>query len=345
VQAFKICRRHRSVNLGTIIRAMPHVTFIHGISNQPRAEPLLDLWRRSLADGDGIDLGAEGVTSSMVYWADVMYAEPLSEAAAESAGDEAAVEALASAPPDLGLAGMDDGERLWVARLAATLAVPLAADGIAEAAPSAGAAATAAPETAEASPARAVLERIPLPWAVKEPIMRKLLRDVHHYLWNVEHSPRQGTGYRVQDEIRGRVLRALDAGAAQPPPHVVICHSMGTVIAYDCLRRVAAAPAIDGLMTVGSPLGLDEIQDKLRPEWNRDDGFPMAKLRGRWVNVYDRLDPVAGFDPYLANDYRAAGEAAIHDLNEQSYGAWRHDMRKYLAGPELRGRLREMLGL
>ncbi len=330
---------------------MAHVTFVHGIANKPAPDPLLDLWRRSLADGDGIDLGAEGITSSMVYWADVMYAEPLAEADTESAADEALSEARAPEPADLGIERMDAEERLWVARLAAKLAVPLAVTEAAEVADAArevgaaAAAATGAVEAAAAGPVAATLERIPLPWAVKERIMKKLLRDVHHYLFNVDHSPRAGSTYRVQDEIRGRMLRALDEGAAQEPPHVVVSHSMGTVIAYDCLRRVGAVPAVDALMTIGSPLGLDEIQDKLRPEWSRDDGFPHAKLRGRWVNVFDHLDPVAGFDPKLANDYRRGGRDVIDDLNEQNHGTWRHDITKYMAGPRLRGKLRELLGL
>jgi hypothetical protein len=33
------------------------------------------------------------------------------------------------------------------------------------------------------------------------------------------------------------------------------------------------------------------------------------------------------------------------DLNEQSWGAWRHDVSKYLAGAELRKRVAAMLEL
>lgn len=309
---------------------MPHVTFIHGIANKPATDPLLALWRRSLADADGLDLGAEGVTSSMVYWADVMYPEPLAEAMEESAADESTVEAVSPESADLGVENMDAEEQRWVAELAAKLAVPLVAEEAIEAAP---------------TPVREQLERIPLPWPVKERLMRRLLRDVHHYLFNVEYTPRPGQTFRVQDEIRGRMIRALEEGAARPGPHIVVSHSMGTVIAYDCLKRVAGAPVVDGLMTIGSPLGLDEIQDKLRPEWSRDEGFPHEKVRGRWVNVYDRLDPVAGFDPNFANDYRRGGQKVVEDVNEQNSGSWRHNISKYLGGAQLRARLREMLDL
>jgi pimeloyl-ACP methyl ester carboxylesterase len=56
-------------------------------------------------------------------------------------------------------------------------------------------------------------------------------------------------------------------------PHIVVSHSLGTVIAYDCLKRIPECPAVDGLITLGCPLGLDEIQDKLQPGWTRADGF------------------------------------------------------------------------
>ena len=45
---------------------MAHITFIHGIANKPAPDPLLKLWRRGLAQGRGLDLGTEGITSSMV---------------------------------------------------------------------------------------------------------------------------------------------------------------------------------------------------------------------------------------------------------------------------------------
>lgn len=68
---------------------MPQVTFIHGIANKPAADGLHEIWLQSLAGDDGVNLGAKGVTTSMVYWADVMYAEPANEADAhESTGAE-----------------------------------------------------------------------------------------------------------------------------------------------------------------------------------------------------------------------------------------------------------------
>ena len=98
-------------------------------------------------------------------------------------------------------------------------------------------------------------------------------------------------------------------------------------------------------MTIGSPLGLDVVQDRLLPEWTRRDGFPSDRLRGRWVNVYDGLDPVAGFDAVLADDFQRDGVAAIDDIEEPNSGGWRHSIVKYLAGPRLSGELQRLLEL
>jgi hypothetical protein len=316
---------------------MPHITFIHGISNKPPAAQLLPLWEQALGREDGIDCGAEGVTTSMVYWADVMYTGPDTD----GAGYESAVEleAVAEVQPEW-REELPDAERQFVEALADRIGADLA--GPEEEAPPPD---TKPPTTPAEAAALEQLERVPLPWFIKRPLMKVLLRDVHHYLFNVDHAPRPGERFRVRDEIRSRALEALNAGARLPGPHVVVSHSMGTVIAYDCLKRVADSPPVDALVTLGSPLGLDEIQDKFRPEWTRDDGFPHERVRGEWVNVFDRLDPVAGFDAKLANDYRRGGSGVIHDIHEPNWGKWRHSITKYLRGQQLRSELRRLLDL
>lgn len=301
---------------------MPHVTFIHGMCNKPAADLLLQSWLSSLADGGGLDLGAAGVTSSMVYWADVVYADPIT-------ADESPAASAAGASPEtkpIWRDALGPEEKAFVTRLAAKFGVDRPVE----------------PLPSEPQP---MASRVPLPWVVKRPLMESLLRDVHHYLFNAEYSPRPGTTYRVRDEIRRRTVTTLQDGMRGSGPHVIVSHSMGTLIAYDCLKRVAGVPGVDALMTIGSPLGLDEIQDCLRPEWSRDNGFPGERLSGRWVNVFDQLDPVAGFDPHLANDYCRGGAQVIEDLSESNDGVWRHDIAKYLAGPELRRRLLSLLAL
>jgi hypothetical protein len=297
---------------------MPHVTFVHGIGNKPPAEQLSGIWRGALA-AHGLDLEARGVSSSMLYWADLLNAAPLAESQLESADD-------------LELATVPDVGMLWAVRAQGEEAafIERLAHAIGYEDPAA-----RAPVFEAWGPAGWPTQRL----------MELFLRDVHHYLFDVEFSPRPGETHRIREEIRKRTIEALTPGPEQSGPHVLVGHSLGTVIAYDGLERVADCPEVDALLTIGSPLGLDVVQDRLLPEWTRRDGFPSARLRGRWVNVYDDLDPVAGFDAVLADDYQRDGAAAIDDIHEPNSGGWRHSIVKYLAGPRLRGELQRLLGL
>src|SRR4030095_2595530 len=197
---------------------MAHITFIHGISNKPVQDKLLKLWLRSLEEKDGIDLGTSGVSTSMVYWADVFYAEPLNDAMLESAQDlenNAALAAQEDGDPDMSSRHKITGEeKAMVDSLAAKLSFDVLVDD-----------AFTPPE----SEADRNLERIPLPWFVKRRIMKEFLRDVHHYLFNEPISPRTGVNYKAQDQIRARMIKALKEGAAKSSPHVVVSHSMGTI--------------------------------------------------------------------------------------------------------------------
>jgi alpha-beta hydrolase superfamily lysophospholipase len=146
----------------------------------------------------------------------------------------------------------------------------------------------------------------------------------------------------IRKTIRQRFLDVVCAPTTSRP-HIVVSHSMGTVIAYDCLKQVEGCADVDGLITIGSPLGLDEVQDKLKPGWSRADGFPGKRVAGKWVNLFDRLDPVCGFDPRLGNDFLRAGAAHVEDIAVQNDGAWRHSATKYLRQPQFCGALRSML--
>ena len=310
---------------------MPHVTFIHGIANKPPATDLLRIWREALANAsDPLPLGDLGVTSELVYWADLMYEKPDDNVAAHEGVLENTPEAVdgggGAAPPVPKTA--EEAEFLERMRKRMT--------------------ALSDTELADAPPVPAnpqgTLERIPLPWFIQKRVMNAFLSDVHHYLFDVEFAPPGRTPVRIQRTIRERFGTVLRTPAIMQP-HIVVSHSMGTVIAYDCLKRVADCAGVDGLITLGSPLGLDEIQDKLQPGWSAADGFPLEKVGAEWINVYDRLDPVCGFDPELANDFQKGSARIIEDIAVQNEGTWRHSITKYLRQPKVIGALRRMLKL
>ncbi|MDF0674759.1 MAG: hypothetical protein P0120_10560 [Nitrospira sp.] len=311
---------------------MPHVTFIHGLSNKPAADILHQIWRRALAKGSGgLDLGAKGVTTRMVYWADVVYPEPDPNVAAyESTSERTAQEVDASGDAHIPV-GENAKEKRFIQAMRAQDTRMTDAE------------IEKAGDQGSTDESATKLERIPLPWWIKKKVMEAKVRDAYLYLFNKEFSPRPGIAYKVQDHIRKLFIDAIKAAPARGP-HVVVSHSMGTIIAYDCLKRVPGCPVIDGLMTLGSPLGIDEVQDCLEPEWSRSNGYPTSLIRSQWVNVYDHLDVVCGADPIIANDFCEGSVKRIQDVSVTNEGAWRHSIVKYFARDEVRNALRQALG-
>jgi hypothetical protein len=310
---------------------LAHITFIHGISNKPPRSTLLEQWRIALMDNEGVDLEAMGVSSSMVYWADLLYAKPLPEAVAASPESLELDGSVEAADTDMTwLLDLEPDEAAFVASVGAQV-------GMAEVAATPGAA-------ADVIDVNSPLEAIPLPEFVKSRLMRVFLRDVHHYLYDATFSPRPGESYPVRTTIRARTVEALAEGATKPGPHVVVSHSLGTVIAYDVLTGLDEAPGVDALITIGSPLGLSDVQAKLAPPWTSHDGWPSQRLGdGSWTNVADRLDPVCGFDAALGPDFRRDGVAQIIDTAVTNEGRWRHSIVKYLRQYAVRQALRDAL--
>jgi hypothetical protein len=313
---------------------MTHVTFIHGIANKPPKDILLRNWEDSLAAG-GLDLAAIGASTSMVYWADVMYEKPEETETSFESVDEG----LGTVEEDEELAWIDnlpDEEKASVQRMRESMNFDMPSPGEDDFTP-------AEPDKGKES---LTFEAIPLPWFIKRRVMKSLLRDVHHYLFNAVSSPRTGESYRVQEEIRSRFVNQLkvDAAANNDGKHVVVSHSMGTVISYDCLKNVSECQGVDAYMTVGCPLGMSEVHDNFKPGYAKQNAFPAAKVTGNWVNVYDRFDPVA-FDARLANDYQKAGQQVIIDQQVHNDGKWRHSSWKYYGQQKLCEHLKQLLNV
>ena len=108
-----------------------------------------------------------------------------------------------------------------------------------------------------------------------DPIFRfvvgKLASDVLDYLYG-----------SWTEAMRAPVRQAL---LRSPRPKVIVAHSLGTVILYDVLSEpVFAGFKVDLLVTVGSPLGIGNIQRRLRDGAGRPNPVPkpvriMVQLR------------------------------------------------------------------
>jgi hypothetical protein len=151
-----------------------------------------------------------------------------------------------------------------------------------------------------------------------DPIFRfvvgKFASDVVDYLYGP-----------FKEAMREPVRRVL---LQDPAPKVIVAHSLGTIILYDVLSEPALAGlAVNLLVTVGCPLGLGNVQDRLRDGAGRPN--PVPPSLAAWMNFADRFDPVAleatlrdEFDP--PKDF--ASDAAVNNPARNN-----HDLTGYLS--------------
>jgi hypothetical protein len=130
---------------------------------------------------------------------------------------------------------------------------------------------------------------------------------------------------------------------------MLIAHSMGSIIAYDVLRIIGRKDPnyrLDHFVTIGSPLGLPHVKDRI---YRENHLVRTPTVVRKWTNFAERRDPVA-IDVHLANDYEPNdhGVQVKDDLiingyvgkgGEPNY----HKSYGYLRAPELSKAIRNFI--
>ena len=141
---------------------------------------------------------------------------------------------------------------------------------------------------------------IPLPAFIRQPISRALLKtfiaDTAAYFFHPEK----------RASIRKRLTSQLPSAGT---PVTIVAHSHGSIVAVEVLSQITDINVVK-LVTIGSPLGLQEIQDYLDVP-PRAKPFWAPRVVERWHNFTDPLDPVA-------LDKRLAGEFVPHPGSQGS---------------------------
>jgi hypothetical protein len=110
-------------------------------------------------------------------------------------------------------------------------------------------------------------------------------------------------------------------------PVLVVAHSLGTIVAYRILRRRSETSAVPLLLTLGSPLGINAVKDRLHPPaLQRPDGV------ARWLNGNDQRDYVALFERLDEQTFAAEIEN-INDMHNSHADA--HAIADYLRDPRV----------
>jgi pimeloyl-ACP methyl ester carboxylesterase len=111
--------------------------------------------------------------------------------------------------------------------------------------------------------------------------------------------------YDIAELIRRMLKVQLRTAWKLDRPILLIGHSMGSIIAYDSLWQLSQEPdddrKIDLFMTMGSPLGQNFIQRRIKGSKEaRDNRYP-RNIR-RWVNIA-AVGDLTPIDMRLENDY------------------------------------------
>ncbi|PKV84273.1 antibiotic ABC transporter ATP-binding protein [Streptomyces sp. TLI_146] len=128
-----------------------------------------------------------------------------------------------------------------------------------------------------------------------------------------------------------QAARAAVAAEISADTRVVVAHSLGSVVAYEALCEHPQWPVTD-LVTVGSPLGLPVIFDRLSPlPIDGRGAWPGGVVR-RWTNIADQGDIVAlvnALEPHFV-----AGPAQAVVDRTITNGVQMHDLQRYLTAPK-----------
>jgi hypothetical protein len=125
------------------------------------------------------------------------------------------------------------------------------------------------------------------------------------------------TAAKVRQGLRERILEYHDAGH----PVFMVAHSLGSVYAFDVVNELIGEPQyfrrdsnatwpVQGLITIGSPLGLRLFKRE------RVTRFEPGRRHLFWLNYWDRQDPVVSGSFYgkprfgyeVAERFRKRGE-------------------------------------
>lgn len=289
------------------------IVYVHGIGNKPAPAILKRQCDQALF---GIDMGDR---TRVAYWADIRYPQPL--ASGESEGPSTRV----FETRELG-ATLDErvASRLPYGEVGARYAVGVARKLL-------GPAGGNGPR-ARGVQARNVQTKI-LPDLIRRPVTEWLtntfIEDTAAYFFDREQ----------RAEMQQRLSQILLAGTGS---YIVVAHSQGSIIAYDVLRNLEkkAAFVVPLLVTIGSPLGLEEVQDHAAKP------LSVPGMVEAWWNFADRIDPVA-LDKDLADEFTPKG--TIQDrkvVNEDTLRLVRfnpHSGTGYLSTDEVREKVKEHL--
>jgi hypothetical protein len=145
---------------------------------------------------------------------------------------------------------------------------------------------------------------------------------------------RQVDAYLTRSNIYDAV-NDIVAPAFVDGPRVIVAHSLGTIVSYLVLRRIAANPRVPLFVTLGSPLGIPTVKQYLKPPSLHKPNGVMD-----WLNGVDERDYVALVSKLDEASF-AGGIDNVCDIHNREEDA--HSIEDYLANARVAKKIHEAL--
>lgn len=282
---------------------------IHGLNNKPPEDRLKAWWIKSICEGlrRNRSLDISDIEFDLAYWANCMYDKPLESDSRPLIPDPDPQRYDLS--PYIEAQGQGPLPRYENSRLSQIKSIGKEALG-------------------------AVLDKgtaLPGVSKVADEMVEHKAVDLHRYYKDLDR----------RQEIRQRLSEMLRAAHDDGRRIMLIAHSMGSIIAFEVLsamQREVADLRVQHFVTVGSPLGLHEVKERIRGEGL---SLRVPEAVERWTNFADRKDVVA-LDSWLRTDFEpnsrgvgVADQAVINGYVSPTGKSSHHKIYGYLRAPEV----------
>jgi hypothetical protein len=294
---------------------------IHGLSNKPAKNVLENWWTLSMKEGlKAIGKQQDIPKFEMAYWADLFYKNPLDENIGDNRDPRFLDEPYRVSPRSL--VSKVSSTRLKVMDFLGEKINDLFLN----------------PD-----------------FSLKYTYITDIIVDKYfHELGDYFKSAERGNekyGNDVRSTIAKRVIETLNKYEGYDI--FLVCHSMGSIIAFDILSFEAPNAKIKTLATIGSPLGMPNVKSQIA-SLQRKHGFSSVTMKTppsvvkSWVNFSDAEDPVA-FNYRLSDDF-SENELGVKPLDFLVFNNYinngernPHKSFGYLRTPEFANALAEFI--
>ncbi len=295
---------------------------VHGLGNKPPKDLLQNWWKEAIYEGfrsSGIEKTLPAF--EMVYWADILYDEPLNILEKDQAGKTFVNEPYTKASKDFKPESHEFRQKVndFVVKQLNNILLN---------------------------------EDKSLNYSkLTDAILKKYFKDLETY-YTEECVDSTNERCRARDLIRDRLVQTIKRYKGYEI--MIIAHSMGSIVTFDVLNILLPDVKINTLLTIGSPLGLPIVVSKIIEEEKKVSSTDSRLdtppgVTSNWFNLADITDYIA-LDYKLADDFSEnqngvlPKDILVNNNYEKDGRKNPHKSYGYLRTPELAKVVSEFLG-